>query len=186
MIPGQVMVKVTPPIKVTTYPFDTIVYAGVQIPLLATSVGTDYSWSPAAGLDNPNIANPTATAPLIDGSVVIFKVTVTTSAGCAGDGLVKIQVYKGPDIYMVSGFTPNGDGRNETFIPFPVGIKKLNYFKVFNRWGQMVYSTTTLNKGWDGKLGGIDQASGVYIWMVEGVTMDNKIISKKGTVTLIR
>jgi len=177
---------VTPPIKVTTYPFDTIVYAGVQIPLLATSAGTSYTWSPATGLDNPNTANPTATAPLTDGSVVIYKVTVTTSAGCAGDGYVKIQVYKGPDIYMVTAFTPNGDGNNETFIPFPVGIKKLNYFKVFNRWGQELFSTTTLNKGWDGKLRGTEQPTGVYIWIVEGVTMDNKVITKKGSVTLIR
>lgn len=50
----------------------------------------------------------------------------------------------------------------------------------------MLYSTTTLNKGWDGKFGGAEQASGVYVWMVEGVTMDNKLITKKGTVTLIR
>ena len=129
VISDQVIVRVTPPIKVTTFPFDTIVYAGVQIPLLATSAGTDYSWSPASGLDNPNIANPIATAPLTDGTVVIYKVTATTSAGCAGDGFVTVQVYKGPDIYMVTGFTPNGDGKNETFIPFPVGIKTTEIFQ---------------------------------------------------------
>jgi gliding motility-associated-like protein len=186
LVTDQVIVKVTPPIKVTTNPFDTVVYAGAQIPLLATSNGTSYVWSPASGLDNPNIADPTATAPLIDGTVVIYKVTTTTSAGCQGEAYVKIQVYKGPDIYVVTGFTPNGDGKNETFIPFPVGIKQLNYFRVFNRWGQLLYSTTTLNKGWDGKLGGVEQANGVYVWMVEGVTIDNKVITKKGTVTLIR
>jgi gliding motility-associated-like protein len=189
LITDQVTVQVIPPIKVTTYPFDTVVYAGAQIPLLATSVGTDYIWtsgSGTTGLDNPNIPNPIATAPLIDGSLVIYQVTATTAAGCKGDGFVKIQVYKGPDIYVVTAFTPNGDGRNETFIPFPVGIKKLNYFRVFNRWGQMLYSTTTLNKGWDGRFGGVEQASGVYIWMVEGITMDNKVITKNGTVTLIR
>jgi gliding motility-associated-like protein len=186
VIPDQVTVRVTPPIKVTTYPFDTVVYAGVQIPLLAVSIGTSHSWSPVTGLNNPNIANPIATAPLADGSVVIYKVTATTSAGCQGEGFVKIQVYKGPDIYVVTAFTPNGDGKNETFIPFSVGIKKLNYFRVFNRWGQLLYSTTRLNKGWDGRLGGIEQAGGVYIWMVEGVTMDDKLITKKGTVTLIR
>ncbi len=186
LVTDQVTVKVTPPIKVTTYPNDTIVYAGVQIPLLAKSIGTFYSWSPATGLDNPNIDNPTATAPLNDGDVVVYKVTTTTSAGCQGDGYITVKVYKGPDIYMVTAFSPNGDGKNETFIPFPVGIKQLNYFRVFNRWGQMLYSTTTLNKGWDGRLAGIEQPNGVYIWMVEGVTMDNKVITKKGTVTLIR
>ncbi len=186
LVTDQVIVKVTPPIKVTTYPFDTVVFAGAKIQLLATSAGTTYTWTPSAGLDNPNVANPVASAPLIDGTIVNYKVTVTTSAGCQGDGFITIKVYKGPDIYVATAFSPNGDGRNETFVPFPVGIKKLNYFKVFNRWGQLLFSTTTLNKGWDGRLGGFEQASGVYIWMVEGVTMDNKIITKNGTVTLIR
>jgi gliding motility-associated-like protein len=186
LVTDQVMVKVTPPIKVSTFPLDTVVYAGVQVPLLATSAGTNYSWSPATDLDNPNIPNPVATAPLADGNVVMYKVTVTTSAGCAGEGFVKIRVYKGPDIYVVTAFSPNGDGKNETFIPFPVGIKNLNYFRVFNRWGQMIFSTTTLNKGWDGRLGGMDQPTGMYVWMVEGVTMDNKVITKKGTVMLVR
>jgi gliding motility-associated-like protein len=182
----QVTVFVTPPIAVKTYPADTIVYSGAQVPLLATSAGTSYVWSPAAGLDNPNIANPVATAPAIDGTVVIYQVTTTTSAGCQGDAFVIVRVYKGPDIYVPTAFTPNGDGKNDQFIPFPVGIKKLNYFRVFNRWGQLLYSTTTLNQGWDGRLAGVQQSSGVYVWMVEGVTMDNKLITKKGTVTLIR
>jgi gliding motility-associated-like protein len=186
LVTDQVTVNVTPPIKVTTYPADTVVYAGVQVSLLATSPGTSYVWSPAAGLNNPNIANPIATAPIIDGSIVIYQATTTTSAGCQGQGYIRIQVYKGPDIYVATGFTPNNDGKNDEFIPFPVGIKKLNYFRVFNRWGQLLYSTTTLNRGWDGRFGGAEQASGVYIWMAEAVTMDNKIISKKGTVTLIR
>ncbi|MDP4261201.1 MAG: gliding motility-associated C-terminal domain-containing protein [Bacteroidota bacterium] len=186
LVTDQVTVSVTPPIKVYTYPADTVVYAGAQIPLLATSVGTGYSWSSPAGLDNPNIANPVATAPLVDGSIVIYQVKAFTSAGCEGLGYVKIEVYKGPDIYVANAFTPNNDGKNDKFIPFPVGIKKLNYFRVFNRWGQMLYSTYTLNEGWDGKMGGVEQPSGAYVWMVEGVTWENKVIAKKGTVILIR
>jgi hypothetical protein len=50
----------------------------------------------------------------------------------------------------------------------------------------MVFSTIALHDGWDGKLGGRDQPSGTYVWMIEGVTKDDKIITKKGTVTLIR
>jgi gliding motility-associated-like protein len=163
-----------------------VVLAGSQFQLLATSVGTDYTWSPATGLDNPNIPNPGVTAPAIDGSEVMYEVSVTTSAGCRGEGHVRLRVYKGPDIYVPTAFTPNNDGKNETFMPFPVGIKHLNYFRVYNRWGQMLYSSSTLNLGWDGKFGGIEQVSGVYVWMAEGITADNKIISKKGTVTLIR
>ena len=95
-------------------------------------------------------------------------------------------MYKGPDIYMPTGFTPNGDGRNDRFKPFPVGIKQLNYFKIFNRWGQLLYSTTTLHTGWDGRFGGNFQPNAVYVWMVQGITKENKVITKKGTVSLIR
>jgi gliding motility-associated-like protein len=186
LVPDDVVVKVTPPIKVTTFPSDTVVLAGSKFQLLATSVGTDYTWSPATGLDNPNIPNPGVTAPAIDGSEVVYQVSVTTSAGCQGEGNVRLRVYKGPDIYVPTAFTPNNDGKNETFIPFPVGIKQLNYFRVYNRWGQMLYSSSALNQGWDGKFGGIEQVSGVYVWMAEGVTTDDRIITKKGTVALIR
>jgi gliding motility-associated-like protein len=97
-----------------------------------------------------------------------------------------VRVYKGPDIYVPTGFTPNGDGKNDKFIPFPVGVKQINYFRVFNRWGQMIFSTTRLNDGWDGRFGGAEQPTGTYVWMVQGVTKDNKVITKKGTITLIR
>jgi gliding motility-associated-like protein len=99
---------------------------------------------------------------------------------------VTLKVYKGPDIYLPTGFTPNGDGKNDRFRPLTVGIKKINYFRVFNRWGQIVFSSTTLNEGWDGKLGGIEQQGGVYVWMVQGITTDDRVITKKGTVVLIR
>ncbi|MBC7946407.1 MAG: gliding motility-associated C-terminal domain-containing protein [Chitinophagaceae bacterium] len=186
LVTDQVTVTVTPPIQVTTWPVDTVVFAGATVPLLATSAGTSYLWSPATGLDNPNIPNPVATAPSVDGQIVTYQVITTTSAGCQGEAYVTITVYKGPDIYVANAFTPNGDGRNETFVPFPVGIKQLNYFRVYNRWGNLMFSTTTLNNGWDGRFGGMEQPTGIYVWMAEGITMDNKKITKKGTVMLVR
>lgn len=87
---------------------------------------------------------------------------------------------------MSTGFTPNGDGKNDKFKPFTVGITTLNYFKVYNRWGQLLYSTANLNEGWDGRINGIDQQTSTYVWMVQGVARDGRVITKKGTVTLIR
>lgn len=185
LVTDDVTIDVTPPITVYTFPFDTIVYEGDQFPVLATSIATDYVWTPAIGLDNPTIPNPTVTAGAA-GDVITYKVTASTFAGCKGEGYVRVQVYKGPDIYMPTGFTPNGDGKNDIFRPFTVGIKQISYFKVFNRWGQLLYSTKTLGAGWDGKLGGVQQASGLYVWMVEGLTNDNRVITKRGTVALLR
>ncbi len=182
LVQDQVVVNVTPPIIVRTYPSDTVVFAGDQFQLLAASAGTNYTWSPPAGLSNPFVPDPVLTVT----SDVTFNVIATTSAGCRGDGTVTIKVYKGPDIYMPTGFTPNGDGKNDKFKPFPVGIVKLNYFRVYNRWGQLIFSTNVLHEGWDGRLGGVEQSSGTYVWMVQGVTRDGRLITKKGTVTLIR
>ncbi len=185
LVTDVVLVNVTAPIKVITSPADTVVAAGAQFQLQAISTGTIYTWTPAAGLSKTDIANPIVTAGA-SGDVTLYHVSVSTSAGCQGDGYATVKVYKGPDIYVANAFTPNHDGKNDLFIPFPVGIKQLNYFRVFNRWGQMVYSTTTLLQGWDGKAKGIEQPTGVYMWMAEGITENGKKISKKGTVTLIR
>ena len=184
----QMRIDVTPPIKVKTFPYDTVGYNGDQFRLLAVPSDTDvinYSWSPVLGLSDPNIANPIVTAGVI-GDVVQYRVVTSTIAGCKGEGYVTVRVYKGPDIYVPTGFTPNNDGKNDKFTPFPVGMKSYKYFRVFNRWGQLVFSTSKLHDGWDGKLGGRDQATGTYVWMIEGVTKDDRVITKKGTITLIR
>ena len=185
LITDNVTVDVTPPIKVTTFPYDTIGYPMDQFQLNATSLATNFTWTPTTGLSNPAIPNPIVTVGNI-GDDVVYQVTATTAAGCKGEGYVRLRIYTGPDIYVPTAFTPNGDGKNDKFYPFPVGIKAINYFRVFNRWGQMIFSSSRLNDGWDGRLGGTEQPTGTYVWMAQAVTNDNKVITKKGTVTLIR
>jgi gliding motility-associated-like protein len=183
--PDMAKVEVTPPIKVEVTPSDTIVSAGDQFRILAISSATSYSWTPSTGLSRQDIADPVVTAGNA-GNILLYKVTAFTSAGCKGEAYVRVQVYKGPDLYVPTAFTPNGDGKNDLFYPFPVGVKNLIYFRVFNRWGQLVFSTSSLLAGWDGKFGGREEATGVYIWDLQALTRESKLISKKGTVTLIR
>lgn len=196
LITDAVTVKVTPPLKVITTPADTVVPQGALIPLQAVTLSQQnnqplpqsdltYTWTPAAGLNNPGIAAPLATAGPV-GSVNTYVVTARSTGGCEGQATVTVRVYNGPELYIPNAFTPNGDGKNDRFFPFPVGIEKLNYFRVMNRWGQVVFSTTTLHDGWDGRFKGIEQHSGAYIWMAEGISTDGQKITKKGTVTLIR
>ncbi len=185
LVTDDVKVLVSRPMRIYTFPFDTTAHAGDQFQLLAASEGISYTWSPAGGLSNPNIANPVVTVGAI-GDEITYQVVGVTEEGCKGEGYVKIRVYKGPEIYVPTGFTPNNDGKNDKFTPFPVGIKSYNYFRVFNRWGQLIFSTTRLNDGWDGKISGREQPTGVYVWMIEGLSKDNKVVTKKGTVTLIR
>lgn len=177
-----VKVFVRPPFKITLSPSDTVVTAGDKFRLSASSIGTIYNWSPSAGLDNPFIANPELTVTTDN----LYKVTAITPEGCKAEGFVKIKVYKGPDMYIPTGFTPNGDGKNDTFKPFTVGIRQINYFRVFNRSGQLIFSTTRIGEGWDGRFKGADQPGDVYVWMAEGITRDNQPVTKKGTIMLIR
>jgi gliding motility-associated-like protein len=188
LVTDTVFIDVTPPIQIKTFPADTIGYPGDQFLLLAVPNdpdATQYVWTPSIGLSNAGVASPTVTIGAI-GADVRYKVVASTVAGCKGEAYVSVRVYKGPDIYVPTGFTPNGDGKNDKFTPFPVGMKSYNYFRVFNRWGQLVFQTRALNDGWDGTIGGQLQPEGVYVWMIEGLTKDDRLVTKKGTVMLIK
>lgn len=139
-------------------------------------------WSPSSGLNNPNIFNPLAILQS-NQSYILQGITV---AGCIGYDTINVKVFKGADIFVPTGFTPNGDGKNEYLKPICVGIKELTYFQVYNRWGQLLFKTNAIGKGWDGTIGGKQQATSTFVWMVKGVSFDGKIIERKGTSTLIR
>jgi gliding motility-associated-like protein len=68
----------------------------------------------------------------------------------------------------------------------PVGISEFEYFRVYNRYGQLVFSTTEVGRGWDGKIGGKDQGSDSFVWYVRGRDYTGRVIFKKGQTTLIR
>lgn len=167
---------------------DTTVMPGMPFQLMAYFAqanvlpGVSYLWSPSAGLNNPNIANPTAVVQ----SDQLFRLEVTSPQGCKATATVVVKVLKEPDIHVPNAFTPNNDGRNDLLKPVGVGMQSLKYFKVFNRWGDIVYSSSAFNQGWDGRIRGADQPAGTFVWVLEGVTPLGKVIFKKGTVVLIR
>jgi gliding motility-associated-like protein len=178
-----VIVTVIPPI----YPSagkDTFAVPGQSLQLQASG-GADYVWTPSSFLSNPTISNPVA---VFDNSIdsIVYSVRVINGA-CYADAGVKVRIFKtGPDIIVPSGFTPNGDGKNDVIRPILLGINKLIYFSVYNRWGQLMFSTTEENKGWDGNFGGYAQPSGTYVYQALGTDYTGKTILRKGTVVLIR
>ena len=89
--------------------------------------------------------------------------------------------------FCTTGFTPNGDGRNDVFRPIYVGMKTIDYFSVYNRWGSLIYSLKLDDgQGWDGTIKGVKQNTGTFIWMVRATDIIGNIHFKKGTVLLIR
>lgn len=156
----------------------------VNQPLQLNGTGAQfYAWSPSKGLNNPDISNPIAL--LSDHQQYILE--VHTLAGCTATDTINVTVYKiKPDLYVPGAFTPNGDGKNDIFRPIPIGMRSLKFFKVYNRLGQLMFSTNIQNQGWDGTFKGSLQDAGVFVWVAEGEDYLGKIIFRKGNVTLIR
>lgn len=169
-------------IKAVTSTSDTSVVLGQPLQLNASG-STNYSWSPTTWLDNPLIHNPIS----LPQNDITYTVRVSNSAGCFDDASVRVRVFRiKPDLLVPNAFTPNGDGNNDIFKPIPIGMKSVDIFRVYNRWGQMLYSGTGNGSGWDGTFAGVKQEMATYVWYAEGVDYLNNKIKRKGSVVLVR
>ncbi len=149
---------------------------------LQGSGGSSYIWSPSTGLDNPNISNPV-------GKVthdITYHLKVTTSEGCIDTASINVKIFKGSAVYVPTGFTPNNDGRNDILKPMYIGIKSLSYFTIYSRWGQKIFSTDNLNKGWDGTFGGEVLPMDSFVWVLKAADLIGKVYTLHGVVTLVR
>ena len=168
----------------TTHAFagnDTIVASNQPIRLQGRG-GIIYEWSPSTGLSNPYISNPIA----VNNTDQRYILKAFTPAGCISYDTVIIKIYDGPEIYVPGAFSPNKDGLNEILKALPVGMMEFKYFKVFNRLGHEVFSTSIPTRGWDGTYNGKDQGIGAYIWVSAAVGFHGNLIYRKGTVMLVR
>jgi gliding motility-associated-like protein len=179
-VTDQVAVRVQPPVPAFAGN-DTIAVTNVPHQLFGSG-GDDYLWSPAAPLNSPFAQNPLATLQ----NDTKFILQVTDFAGCIGYDTVFIKVYNGPTYYVPNAFSPNGDGLNDVFRAVPSGIVRTEYFRIFNRYGNLVFDTREYLKGWDGSFLGKKQPLGTYVWMVKGVDRDGKTVEMKGTVMLVQ
>jgi gliding motility-associated-like protein len=183
VVNDTIIINVLPPINAYAGR-DTTIIPGMAYQLQATG-GTRYLWSPSTGLSAVNIANPVA---ILSAGIdsIIYRVSVFNGP-CVKNDFVTIRVSQvGPDILVPSGFTPNGDGKNDLARPATPGIAQLKYFTIFNRLGEPVYSTSTIGDGWNGMFKGKAQPAGTYVYQAEGVDYEGITIFRKGTIVLIR
>ncbi|MBX7093679.1 MAG: gliding motility-associated C-terminal domain-containing protein [Flavobacteriales bacterium] len=163
---------------------DYTIMIGQSTVLHASPNGYTYSWSPSSTLDNPNIQHPTATPDV----TTIYTVTVSNN-GCSLTDTVMVKVLEfvcgEPNIYVPNAFTPNGDGENDLLFVRGNNITKL-LFRVFDRWGELVFETTNQSIGWDGKFKDRDCDPAVFVWYVEATCEGGDEYFQKGNVTLIR
>ncbi len=167
---------------ITSITPDQVIFNGQSIRLFAQGPGNIYEWTPATALSNPSVQRPVA-SPTSD---ITYTVKISNIMGCFVERSVKITVVDLDSVYVPTGFTPNNDGRNDLLRPI-FGTKfTLKQFSVYNRWGQQVYTTSQGGAGWDGKLQGILQETGVYVWILKITNEAGILIEKKGTAILIR
>lgn len=181
-VTDTVQVKVIPSVKAFAGNDTAIVY---NQPLqLHASGGNSYQWMPAAGLSNDTIADPFVTIPA-NAATLTYKVRVFVSADCFADDEVTIRIFRQPGIYVPSAFTPNNDGLNDVLTPVLPGAKKLDFFKIYNRFGQQVFGTNTIGAGWNGMVNGVLQSNNTFVYMIRVTYPDNTVQTRKGTIVLI-
>lgn len=147
--------------------------------------GLSIQWTPTTGVKDPNALN-TLVTPLV---TTTYTVTIVGSAGCSKSDTVTIYIVPNEcednDVFVPNTFTPNGDGENDILYVRSNNLTSL-YFAVYNRWGELVFETTDLDKGWDGMYKGMKADPAVFAWYVKGKCFNGKEFFKKGNVTLIR
>jgi gliding motility-associated-like protein len=156
---------------------------GVPVILLATAGGDSiqYIWSPSLHLDNPLILQPTVSAPA---GVYNYLLTINSSLGC-GTATDQVQVLVYDGLFIPTGFTPNNDGRNDTWRIPALAIFPEFELSVYNRYGGRIFYTKNLQAGWNGKYNGLEQPAGVYIYLLS-ISQNGKKEIYKGTISLIR
>jgi gliding motility-associated-like protein len=121
-----------------------------------------------------------------NGKTYPVSLTVQNNMGCLDTGVVQITKLQSCIITVPNAFTPNGDGKNDFLYPlnaFSVGNLE---FRVFNRYGQLIFETRDWSKKWDGTINGHLQPTGTYIWMLQYTDGSGKKIFQQGSSVLIR
>ncbi len=150
--------------------------------LNARTIGAFFDWQPTIDL-----TNPTSRAPFLKPTGERnYIVNIITPSGCETTDSLHVLIFKKSEVLVPSAFSPNRDGLNDILYPIPVGIRELKFFKVYNRYGNVVFSTTNEKYGWDGYYKGYLQPSETYTWIAEAIDDNGNLIRNGGNTILIR
>ena len=160
----SVYVDVAPPIA-NAGPSKVLDCASTSVKIGTDSIpGLTYTWEPAASLDNPNIAQPTA-SPLV---TTTYTLTVLGQNGCVSQAMTTVNIDKCcARVIIPNSFTPNGDNLNDKFGPVVLENVSSVYFAVYNRWGQRLFESTEQNQKWDGNFNNEPCEVGTYFYMLK-------------------
>lgn len=177
----QSKITVRPIPFLDVHPKDTLIKYGESVQLHASGAST-FAWYPMGTLNNPYIGDPIATPR----ETTQYIVTGADEYGCLGYDTALVRIDFRSPVFIPNSFTPNGDGLNDVFSIGNLKYQKVLAFKIFDRWGHLVFETTDSKKGWDGKIKDKIAPVGVYIYYIELGYADNYTEVFKGNLTLLR
>lgn len=146
-----------------------------------------YTWTPAAGLNCADCSAPVA-SPQIS---TVYTITVVNNGGCTSSDKINVFFPCQVSVFIPNTFSPNNDGMNDHFYPRGKDIYRIKSFRIFDRWGELVFQRTDFSandemSGWDGTFKGHPASSDVYTYVIEVLCNNNNISTFQGDVALIR
>lgn len=180
----SVLVAVQQPPVVIVSPSDTSIIIGEKVTFSTDSMaGYFYKWSPENYFSCINCATVVAT-PMESTTVNLL---VNDDKDCFTIPVnIPVEVREEYSVDMPTSFTPNGDGINDVVFVRGWGIKQLVEFRIINRWGNQVFFTDNLSEGWDGTYNGKLQNIDTYAYILQVETWEGNLVTKKGTITLLK
>ncbi len=160
-------------------------------PLITSALPVDsVSWSPKTYLSFRSDPLRPFTRPLDD---ITYKLTIVDVNGCSTSESVLVELDRNRNIFIPNIFTPNGDDRNDYFGVFNgAGVKMINSIRIFDRWGELMFSkdkilpNTDISQGWDGTFNGRYVDNGVYVYIIDVEFEDGQKLLYRGDVTVAR
>ncbi|KAA5534708.1 T9SS type B sorting domain-containing protein [Taibaiella lutea] len=169
------------PAAAVNMPDSVRLYHGETYHLEPNTNCTYFSWFPPAGIDDIHSGDPTFNPEVR----TRYFVTASTGHGCSTVDSIDILIEE-TVIDMPNAFAPGTGGPNGVFKPSKRGVAKLKSFNVYNRWGQKVFESSNIDKGWDGTFNDKPQPMGVYVYTIDIITDSGSAFTRQGNVTLVR
>jgi len=164
------------PVPQNFLPPDTAICSYSAVSLSPLQSYRSYLWSQGSRTKSLSIAQPG-----------IYWLQVEDTNGCVGNDSIIVKLKDCmAGVYVPTAFSPNNDSKNDVFVPEVFGPVSKFEFRIYDRWGHVVFTTIDGKKGWDGKVNGLEQATGAFVWTCQYQLPGEPVKITKGTVVLIR
>jgi gliding motility-associated-like protein len=157
-------------------PADTVVCKYGSLLLQSPNTYDQYKWSNNAATSSINVTSPG-----------LYWLEVMDAGQCTGrDTIIVLQKDCLSGFYIPTAFTPGNNGLNDYFKPIIGGVVEEYQFTIYNRWGQAIFTTKDLNKGWNGTIAGLQQETNVFAWVCSYRLTGQPLKKEQGTVVVIK